>query len=102
MAALLFHSSASSVFSSRNIGEACRDRLSFRFATGNLVPDRVASEVAGKPAKKYACRQNQDQYADRCDNQALWRRGKRQQPVELRPDFLGCGNRIPVWAGRPI
>ena len=82
MAALLFHSCASSVFSSRKIDEACRDRLSFRFAAGNPVPDRVASEVAGKPAKEYPCRENQEQYADRCDNQALWRHGMRQQSVE--------------------
>ena len=39
MVALLFYSYASGVFSSRKIEEACRDRLSFRFVTGNLVPD---------------------------------------------------------------
>ena len=39
MVALLFQSCASGVFSSRKIEEACRDRLSFRFVTGNLVPD---------------------------------------------------------------
>ena len=39
MVALLFYAYASGVFSSRKIEEACRDRLSFRFVTGNLVPD---------------------------------------------------------------
>ena len=39
MVALLFYSYASGVFTSRRIEEACRDRLSFRHVTGNLVPD---------------------------------------------------------------
>lgn len=39
MVALLFYSYASGVFTSRKIEEACRDRLSFRYVTGNLVPD---------------------------------------------------------------
>ena len=40
MVALLFYSYASGVFLSRKIEEACRDRLSFRLVTGNLVVDR--------------------------------------------------------------
>ena len=45
MVAPLFQSCASGVYSSRKIEGACRDRLSFRFAAGNLVPDR--DTVAG-------------------------------------------------------
>ena len=40
MTALLIHCCAGRVFSIRRAEEACRDRLPFRFAACNLVPDR--------------------------------------------------------------